>query len=199
MKVLIATTNLGKFGIYKQIFDELGMESICLRDVKVDLDVEETGVTEIENAVIKARAYHEITGLPVLCNDSGLIIDKLAPEDQPGVFVRRNNGKELTDQELLDFYVKKLNEVGGTSTGHFNVGLAIVDERGELHTREFKPLRFFASQASLKMTKGIPLDSIAYDKKTQKYMSEMTVKERNEYEGKELQKQKDFIREVFVR
>ena len=88
MEILIATTNLGKFNIYKQIFDELNIKSISLRDVNIDIEVEETAETELENAVIKAMAYHKKTGMPVLCNDSGLIIDKLAKEDQPGVLVR---------------------------------------------------------------------------------------------------------------
>ena len=45
--------------------------------------------------------------------------------------------------------------------------------------------------------KGIPLDSIAFDPETHKYMSEMTTVERNKYEGEELLKQQNFIKEIF--
>lgn len=100
MKVLIATTNQGKIDIYSQAFRELGLDFCSLKDFNISVDVEETGKTEAENALIKAREYHKLTGMPVVANDSGLIIDKLKPEDQPGVFVRRNHGKELTDEEL---------------------------------------------------------------------------------------------------
>ena len=197
MKVLIATTNLGKVQIYKQAFDELGIDVCCLRDLDIDIDVEETGATVIENAVIKAKAYAKLTGLPVLANDSGLIIDKFSKEDQPGLLVRRHNGKELTDQELLDLYIQKLNEVGGESSGHYNVGLAIVDQNNSLHTREFKPQRYFINKPSSTLIKGIPLSSLCYDFKSKKYLSEMTTKERNDYEGEEFLGQINFIKECF--
>ncbi len=197
MKVLIATTNLGKVMIYKQAFDELGIEVCSLRDFDININVEENGSSVIENAVIKARAYHEITGLPVLANDSGLIIDKFAPEDQPGLLVRRHNGKELTDKQLLNLYIEKLNEVGGESWAHYDVGLAIINENGELFTRSFAPKRHFINKPSKTIVKGIPLSSLCYDEKSGKYMSEMTPKERNDYEGAEFQGQIDFIKECF--
>ncbi len=197
MKVLIATTNLGKVQIYKQAFDDLGIEVCSLRDLDVNIDVEENGSSEIENAVIKAKAYHEITGLPVLANDSGLVIDKFSKEDQPGLLVRRYQGRELGDEEMLQVYIDKLNEVGGSSTGHYNVGLAIIDTKGKLHTRAFKPKRYFINKPSKTLIKGIPLSSLCYDEKTGKYMSEMTPKERNDYEDVEFQGQIDFIKECF--
>ncbi len=197
MKVLIATTNQGKIDIYSQAFRELGLDFCSLKDLNISVDVEETGKTEAENALIKAREYHKLTGMPVVANDSGLIIDKLKPEDQPGVFVRRNHGKELTDEELLNVYVEKIKEVGGQSTGHFNVALAIIDESGKEFVREFKPQRLFVSTPNEIIKKGIPLDSIAFDPETGKYMSEMTTVERNKYEGEELLKQQNFIKEIF--
>ena len=197
MKVLIATTNLGKVGIYRQAFDELGIEVISLRDLDIDITVEENGATVIDNAVIKAMSYHKATGLPVLANDSGLIIDKFSDDDQPGLLVRRYNGKELTDNDLLNLYIDKLNAVGGSSTGHYNVGLAIVDGAGVLHTREFHPKRYFISTPSPVIIKGIPLSSLCYDKSTNRYLSEMSVKERNDYEGDEFLGQLEFIKECF--
>lgn len=196
-KILIATTNLGKFNIYKAVFDELGLECTNLAEMNVQVDVEENGKNEVENAVIKATAYHGATGLPVLANDSGLVIDKFKPEDQPGVLVRRYHGKELTDAEMIQVYVEKLNEVGGESSGHYNVALALIDENGKLFTREFKPQRYFVNKPSSVINKGVPLSSLAYDSKTGKYMSEMTIKERNDYEAEAMQAQKEFIAEVF--
>ena len=196
-KVLIATGNLGKFNIYKAVFDELGIECTNIKEIGCDIEVEETGSNEVENAVLKAMAYHKATGMSVLANDSGLVIDKFSAEDQPGVLVRRYHGKELTDEEMIAVYVEKLNEVGGSSTGHYNVALALVDENGNLFTREFKPKRFFVNKPSSVVKKGVPLSSLAYDEKTGKYMSEMTTTERNDYEAEEMLKQKQFIAEVF--
>ena len=198
-KILIATTNLGKFNIYKAVLDELGLECTNLAEVKVDIEVDENGKNEVENAIIKAQAYHDATGMPVLANDSGLVIDKFSAEDQPGVLVRRYQGKELTDEEMIEVYIEKLNEVGGSSTGHYNVALAIIDENGKLFTREFKPKRYFVNKPSSVVRKGVPLSSLAYDEKTGKYMSEMTIEERNNYEAEAMLAQKGFIAEVFCK
>ena len=197
MKVLIATTNLGKVRIYKQAFDELGIEVCSLNDLDVNVDVEENGSSEIENAIIKAKAYHKLTGLPVLANDSGLVIDRFSAQDQPGLLVRRYHGKELTDEELLKVYIQKLNEVGGESSGHYNVGLAIIDQNGDLHTKHFQPKRYFINKPSPVLIKGVPLSSLSYDTKSKKYLSEMTAKERNDYEGEEFLGQIEFIKQCF--
>lgn len=198
-KILIASTNIGKINIYTEIFNELNLPVTSLAEVKVEETVNETGLNEIENAILKAEAYHKITGLPVFANDSGLIIDKFKPEDQPGVLVRRFGGRELTDQEMLQIYIEKLNKVGGESEGHYNVGLALIDKNGKLYTREFKPYRYFINKPSKVLKKGVPLSSICYDKESGLYESEMTIKQRNIYEKAEMSKQKDFIKEHFIK
>lgn len=198
-RVLIASTNQGKIDIYKQVFEELGVEVLSLNDVKVNEKVEENGKNELENAIIKAKEYHRLTNLPVFANDSGLVIDKFNAEDQPHALVRRFHGKELTDQELLNVYIKKLTEVGGESEGHYNVALALIDKNGKLHAREFQPKRYFINKPSSVIKKGIPLSSLSFDKASGKYLSEMTPLERNKYEAESMQQQKDFIKEVFCK
>lgn len=196
-KVLIATTNLGKIHIYGQVCKELNLPYTSLAEIRVEDKIEENGNTEEENAIIKATSYHKITSLPVIANDSGLIIDKFKPEDQPKTLVRRHNGKELTDLELLNLYIKKLTEVGGNSKGHYNVALALIDKEGKLHSSMFYPEKYFINKPSKVINKGVPLSSLAYDTKTGKYLSEMTDKEYTDYEAEEMQKQKDFIRKTF--
>lgn len=197
-KILIATTNQGKIQIYRQVLKELGLYATDLREIQVIVDAKEDGTTEEENAVIKAKAYHQETQLPVIANDTGLIIDKFKPEDQPGVMVRRYGNRELTDEEMLDVYIQKLNEVGGESEGHVNVALAIINGKGQLNVKTFKPKRYYINKPSSIMQKGFPLSSLAYDKSTNKYMSEMTPAERNSYEGKEMEMQKQFINQCFL-
>lgn len=196
-KILIASTNEGKINIYKDVFDVLGIKTTSLKEIHLDLKVEETGNNEAENAILKAKAYHEATGLPVLANDSGLVIDRFKPEDQPGVLVRRFHGKELSDQELLNLYIEKLNEVGGESKGHYNVALALINSKGRLKVKEFKPERYFVSKPSPIIKKGVPLDSLAFDKVSGKYASEMEVRERNEFEKEEMRKQYQFCKKFF--
>lgn len=198
-KILIASKNTGKIAIYRDVCENLGLKTTDLCQIKVDKEVEENGASETENAIIKAKTYHEITGLPVIANDSGLIIDKLAPEEQPGMFVRRYTGKELSDEEMIKIFIQKLNLVGGESDGHYNVALALIDYDGKLHCKNFTPKRHFINKPSKIVIKDQPLNSIEIDKTTGKYFSEMTVHEKNLSEREEMQKQQEFIKQVFLK
>lgn len=192
-KVLIASTNSGKIAIYSNILDKINMPFCSLQDLQINIHVEETGNTEAENAYLKAKAYHDETGLPVISNDSGLIIEKFNPEDQPGVFVRRYNGKELSDEETIKIFSEKLKQVGGESESYFNVALVICDKNGEYKSRNFKSYRYMVSTPSPIIQKGLPLRSLDFNKKLNKYMSEMTIAEANACEGDCIKNQQEFI------
>jgi XTP/dITP diphosphohydrolase len=196
MKLLIGTKNSGKIAIYSEILNKLGIEWISLRDLNIDTDVEETGSTTLENAILKAEAYYREAKIPVLVNDSGLIIDKLTPEDQPGVLVRRFGGKEMTDEEVIEVFSHKIKEVGGASDAHFVVSLAIVDENGQIYSKDFISPRYFIDKPSTMIVKGLPLRSLDYSTKDKKYLSEMTIEEANAYEGDCILDQTKFIKEV---
>ncbi len=77
-RLLIATTNAGKRREYRAAFEALPIRLLSLHDVGLDrMDVEETGHTFEENAMLKAVAYGEASGLPVLAEDAGLEVDAL--------------------------------------------------------------------------------------------------------------------------
>lgn len=90
-KILIASTNPGKIAEIKiglQELEKQGIKILILNDVKVgDKELEETGKTFQENAFIKAKFYADLTHLPVLSDDGGLIIPYL--NNEPGVKSRR--------------------------------------------------------------------------------------------------------------
>lgn len=196
--LLIATSNIGKINIYGSILNKHGIKFITLQELDINIKVEENGESEIDNAVIKALAYNKETNLPVLSNDSGLYLHKLKPEDQPGMFVRRLNGKEVSDTDLLIHYCNLIENVGGETDAHYNVGLALIDNEKTLKTDLFKPVWHFVSKPSRVIKKGVPLNSIAYDYKSQKYLSEMTDEEKNNFENIELLKQEKFIVDNFT-
>lgn len=198
-RILIATGNIGKIAIYSCVFDKLGLPYCSLKDIQVDVDIAETGETELENAYLKAKGYHEATGLPVIANDSGLIIEKFSKEDQPGVFVRRYGGKELSDEETIEIFSKKLEAVGGSSDSYFNVALVLCDYEGQYHQKTFKSYRYMVAKPSKVVQKGLPLRSLDYNKEYGKYMSEMTIEEANASEGKCIEEQQQFIEEVFMK
>lgn len=196
-RILIASTNVGKIAIYSTVLDKLGLPYCSLNDISVGITVDETGETELENSRLKAHAYHEETDLPVIANDSGLVIEKFAPDDQPGVFVRRYGGHELTDEETIKIFSEKLKKVGGESDSYFNVALVLCDYDGNYHETVVKSYRYMVATPSKVVNKGLPLRSLDYNKEYGKYMSEMTIEEANASEGKAIEEQQAFIKSVF--
>jgi XTP/dITP diphosphohydrolase len=87
MRLLIATTNPGKVREYADLFAGLPCELISLADVGIGNDVDETGATYEENALLKAREYAAQSGLLTLADDSGLEVDAL--NGRPGVYSAR--------------------------------------------------------------------------------------------------------------
>ena len=106
MKVLFATTNPAKVNKYKEALEQKGIELITLKDLDVKLPIVESGKNAIENAYIKAKTYYDATKIPTIGMDNNLFIEDLPEEKQPGTYVRRVNGKELNDEEMIKHYTK---------------------------------------------------------------------------------------------
>lgn len=87
-KIVLASNNVGKLKEFREILK--GYEIVTPKDVGVDFDVEETGETFYENALIKARALYEMCRLPTIADDSGLCVDVL--DGAPGVYSARYEG-----------------------------------------------------------------------------------------------------------
>jgi len=197
MKVLIATKNKGKIEKYSSMLKCLDIDFLTLNDIDLNIEVEENGNNTTENAIIKAKAYYRDVDMPVLTDDSGLIIDKLPREKQPGVFVRRHNGKELTDEEIIELYSKEIESVGGESTGAFVISIAIIDGDGNIHTKETKHQRLFVSKPDSNRVPGYPLSSLIYDRETNMYMTEKKVKGIKIYNESSFGEEIEFIKSVF--
>jgi len=196
MKVLIATKNKGKIDKYSNILKMLNIEYCTLCDFDIDVNIEETGNTTTENSIIKAKAYYNAFEMPILVDDSGLVIDKLSEDKQPGVFVRRHNGKELSDEEIIDLYSNEIQNVGGESTGSFIISVAIVDEMGNIYTKETKHTRLFVSKPDANRIPGYPLSSLIYDKATGMYMTEKQARGINVYQESSFGEEIEFIKSV---
>lgn len=97
MKVLFATTNQAKVERYAGSLNYNNIEFVTLKDLNLNLNVEETGKTAIENAYIKAKAYYDATKIITIAVDDNLFIEGVPDEKQPGTHVRRVNGKEFKD------------------------------------------------------------------------------------------------------
>lgn len=105
MKILFATTNKAKLKFYDTRLKEKGIDFVTLLDMGITEEVTENGDTPLENAIIKAVGYAKLSGLPAIAIDDGLYFDNMPNELQPGVHVRRVNGKRLNDGEMIKYYI----------------------------------------------------------------------------------------------
>ncbi len=97
-KVVLATGNAGKVRELASLLSDFGLDIVAQTDLGVD-SAEETGLTFIENAILKARHAAKVTGLPAIADDSGLAVDVLG--GAPGIYSARYSGEDATDQKNL--------------------------------------------------------------------------------------------------
>lgn len=110
MKLLIATKNIAKINEYKKFFEIMPeLEILTLNDIGIFDDVEETGSTFFENALLKAKTYAKKSDILTLSEDGGLEIEVLGNE--PGVYSRRWPGHEASDLELIKYALEKLQNI----------------------------------------------------------------------------------------
>lgn len=94
MKVVMATKNKNKIREVNQILKGTGIEVVSMTEAGFDMEIEETGKTFEENAMIKAQTIRDVTGKIVMADDSGLIID--AMPDELGVYSARFMGEDTS-------------------------------------------------------------------------------------------------------
>lgn len=182
MKILYGTTNKAKLQAMKTAVDNLDIQLIGLRDIESELpSINENGKTPLENAEIKARAYYEAFHMPVFSCDSGLYFDELTEEEQPGLHVRRINGKELTDDEMIQYYASLAKRHGGRITGRYrNAIYFILDEEHHYSSMDMsiatEPF-ILGTKPHAKRVEGFPLDSLSIDIATGKYYYDLDVKD----------------------
>lgn len=107
-KVVLASSNRGKLREINQILAGLGMEAVAQSDFTVP-DVEETGLSFVENAILKARHAAQLTGLPAIADDSGLEVDAL--DGAPGIYSARFAGVDASDADNLQKLLEDLKDV----------------------------------------------------------------------------------------
>jgi len=107
-KVVLATGNAGKVRELASLLNDFGLDVVAQTELGVE-SAEETGLTFIENAIIKARHAAQVTGLPAIADDSGLAVDALG--GAPGIYSARFAGVDATDQQNLEKLLLELQDV----------------------------------------------------------------------------------------
>lgn len=182
-KVVFATGNQSKSKRFSEGLLKKDIEVLSLKDLQITLDVEENGENAIENARIKARACYQKTHMPTIGMDDNLYLENVPDDMQPGMFVRRVNGKTLNDDEMIEHYVGLVKQYGknGILNGKWIYGMVVIDENGNESTYSWSKGNFYMTDiVSNKINPGYPLNSISKYKAVDKYFTdELTEEEKN--------------------
>jgi XTP/dITP diphosphohydrolase len=124
MKLVLASSNAGKLEELHALLDDVGVELIAQTTLGVS-DADETGLTFVENALLKARHAARLTGLPALADDSGICVDAL--HGAPGLYSARYAGEHGNAQANIDKLLDALRDVPDARRGaHFYCVLVLL-------------------------------------------------------------------------
>ncbi|MCK4631973.1 MAG: XTP/dITP diphosphatase [candidate division Zixibacteria bacterium] len=193
MQLVLATNNNDKIKEIKALLDDLPVTVLTRDDFLEFINVEETGTTLEENAILKARAIFDLTGLPSLADDSGLAVDAL--DGEPGVYSSRYAGENVTYADNNQLLLVKLRGVAEDNrTARFSCVMAICWTAEDIETVEGEVEGLIAEEIA--GGEGFGYDPVFVYPPTGQRFSEMTLEEKNavSHRGHALQK----IREVII-
>ena len=175
-EAIIATHNPGKVKEFKEILEPRGYDVKSLAEIGFTEEIEETGHTFEENAILKAEAVAKAVNKMVIADDSGLSIDNLG--GRPGVYSARYAGEQKDDQANID---KVLSELKGIEkeqrTARFRCALAVSIPGEETKTVEGHVEGYIAEEPRGEY--GFGYDPIFIVKDKDKTMAELTSDEKN--------------------
>jgi inosine/xanthosine triphosphate pyrophosphatase family protein len=179
-KLFLGTTNPVKVSIVRAAILPLPVDLLIPGDLRLDLQVAETGQTIQQNAEIKALAYYKRTGLPTLAIDGGLWIEKFPAEKQPGHLIKRiiDAHELVTEQAVLYYYVHELAAVGGKSACTWEGAVVLALPAGGLVSSSFSFQSILTSKPHGKVVPGLLLSPITINPQTGRYESETPWDER---------------------
>jgi XTP/dITP diphosphohydrolase len=123
-RLVLASSNKGKLQEFNSLLADFGFEVVRQADLGVS-DAEETGLSFVENALLKARHASQATGLAALADDSGLVVDAL--DGQPGIYSARYAGQPTNDAANNEKLLAALKDVPDEQrTAHFRCCIVLV-------------------------------------------------------------------------
>ncbi|WP_044894582.1 XTP/dITP diphosphatase [Bacillus alveayuensis] len=175
-EVIIATKNAGKVKEFQTLFAEKAVKVKSLLDIEDAPDVEETGETFAENAILKAETIANYLNKVVIADDSGLAVDALG--GKPGVYSARYAGEHKNDKENMAKVLEELNGVPFEQrTARFHCALAVAIPNQRTVVVEGTCEGYIAEAPT--GTNGFGYDPIFYVPEQQKTMAELSKEEKN--------------------
>lgn len=173
-QVVIATKNKGKAKDFEALFNPFGYEVVTMFEVAPDLEIEETGTTFEENAILKAETLANLLGKIVIADDSGLAIDALNGE--PGVYSARYAGDHDDEANMVKVLANMKDVREEERTARFCCALAIAGPNMETKTVFGTCEGIIAYEK--KGSNGFGYDPIFYVPALEKHMAELSGEEK---------------------
>ena len=174
-KILVATRNKGKMTELVKLLRPLEITLVSLNDLLIEEEIEETGRTFAENAIVKAERYGELGGLPTIADDSGIEVDALG--GAPGIYSARYGGEGFTDLDRNNLLLKNVKKIPDSSlTARFRCVVALWVPGNKTVTFEGKiegMIRRFPSGNN-----GFGYDPIFFYKPIKKTLADITSEEK---------------------
>lgn len=194
MELLIATTNKGKIVEIGEVLHDLPISVKTPADFGITDSPHEHGETYRDNAIIKAAYYHELTKIPTLADDSGIVIDVL--QNELGVQTRRwGAGPDASDEEWINFFLQRMeSETNRRAT--FICCLAYIDPAGETHVFEGLCEGQITKTLEADYLPGLPISACFKPDGFPVVYSAMSIEQKNStsHRGKALLKLHEFLR-----
>ena len=174
MKLAIATNNAHKLSEIRAILGDSFEQLLSLKDLGIDVDVEETGTTLEENALLKARTICKLCKLPTLADETWLTVDAL--DGAPGLYSARYAGEAHNDANNRALLLKNLE--GKTSRrAHFSTVIAICYPNGDFITANGRVEGSILHEE--RGNEGFGYDSLFYSDELGKTFAQATPEEKN--------------------
>lgn len=174
MRFVLASNNARKLEELRQILSQMGYEVLSQREAGLNLTVEETGTTFEENARLKARGASDALGLPVIADDSGLMVDAL--DGAPGVYSARYGGEGLDDRGRNALLLKNMEGKENRSARFVCCICCRFPDGREITARGECPGQILEGPRG---KDGFGYDPVFYMPEYGKTMAEMTPEEKN--------------------
>jgi XTP/dITP diphosphohydrolase len=192
MQLVLATNNNDKIREIKHLLDDLPITVLTRDDFLEFPDVEETGKTLDENAILKAKAIAEFCSLPALADDSGLEVDAL--DGAPGVFSSRYAGENCTYQDNNEKLLRQLQDIPREGRiARFRCVIAIAWDSETVETAEGIAEGYITE--NIAGDDGFGYDPVFFYPPKKKRFSKMSLEEKNlvSHRGRALQEARTLI------
>lgn len=193
MKLLLATSNIGKIQEIHEALEGLDLHFLTPADLPEIGEPRETGTTFAENAAIKARHFHSAGKHPTVADDSGIVVEALAGE--LGVHTRRwGAGPLASDEEWIRYFLDRMKGEEN-KRARFICTLAHIDNAGELHLFEGTCEGTITDDLEAEYLPGLPISACFRPDGQSAVFSALSIEQKNRtsHRGQALQRLREFL------